>query len=64
MLNTPDFKEFADLPLTMGHYTREDIPFYYSLADSFTICDQHFCSSITGTNPNRLYFWTANIRKT
>ncbi|WP_367330018.1 phosphocholine-specific phospholipase C [Sphingobacterium multivorum] len=57
------FKEFADLPLTMGHYTREDIPFYYSLADSFTICDQHFCSSITGTNPNRLYFWTANIRE-
>ncbi|HAU52347.1 MAG TPA: hypothetical protein DCW66_04030, partial [Sphingobacterium sp.] len=38
-------------------------PFYYSLADSFTICDQHFCSSITGTNPNRLYFWTANIRE-
>jgi len=57
------FKEFADLPLTMGYYTREDIPFYYSLADSFTICDQHFCSSITGTNPNRLYFWTANIRE-
>ena len=57
------FKEFADLPLTMGHYTREDIPFYYSLADSFTICDQHFCSSITGTNPNRLYFWTGNIRE-
>jgi len=57
------FKEFADLPLTMGYYNREDIPFYYSLADSFTICDQHFCSSITGTNPNRLYFWTANIRE-
>jgi phospholipase C, phosphocholine-specific, Pseudomonas-type len=57
------FKEFSNLPLTMGHYSREDIPFYYSLADSFTICDQHFCSSITGTNPNRLYFWTANIRE-
>ncbi|TYR36904.1 phospholipase C, phosphocholine-specific [Sphingobacterium phlebotomi] len=57
------FKEFAELPLTMGYYTREDIPFYYSLADSFTICDQHFCSSITGTNPNRLYFWTGNIRE-
>jgi phospholipase C len=40
------FKEFSNLPLTMGHYSREDIPFYYSLADSFTICDQHFCSSI------------------
>jgi len=57
------FKEFADMPLTMGHYTRADIPFYYSLADAFTICDQHFCSSLTGTNPNRLYFWTGNIRE-
>ncbi|MCY4781271.1 phospholipase C, phosphocholine-specific [Sphingobacterium sp. UT-1RO-CII-1] len=59
----PWSEDFADLPLTMGHYTREDIPFYYSLADSFTICDQNFCSSITGTNPNRLYFWTGNIRE-
>lgn len=56
-------KEFADMPLTMGYYTREDIPFYYSLADAFTVCDQHFCSSLTGTNPNRLYFWTGNIRE-
>lgn len=57
------FKEFGDMPLTMGYYTRADIPFYYSLADAFTICDQHFCSSLTGTNPNRLYFWTGNIRE-
>lgn len=57
------FDEFADMPLTMGHYTREDLPFYYALADAFTICDQHFCSSRTGTNPNRLYFWTGNIRE-
>ena len=28
------------------------------LADAFTICDQHFCSSITPTLPNRLYYWT------
>ncbi|WP_270089189.1 phosphocholine-specific phospholipase C [Sphingobacterium sp. SYP-B4668] len=53
----------GEIPLTMGHYTREDIPFYYSLADAFTVCDQHFCSSLTGTNPNRLYFWTGNIRE-
>jgi len=57
------FEGFADMPLTLGHYTREDIPFYYSLADAFTICDQHFCASLTGTNPNRLYFWTGNIRE-
>ncbi len=57
------FKDFKEMPLTLGHYTREDIPFYYAMADAFTICDQHFCSSLTGTNPNRLYFWTGNIRE-
>ncbi|HEY1685381.1 MAG TPA: phospholipase C, phosphocholine-specific [Tepidisphaeraceae bacterium] len=54
--------EYAHMPLTMGHYSREDIPFYYSLADAFTICDQHFCSSITPTLPNRLYFMTGTVR--
>jgi phospholipase C len=55
-------KDYKDMPLTMGYHNREDIPFYYALADAFTICDQHFCSSLTGTNPNRLYFWTGTIR--
>jgi phospholipase C len=53
---------YADMPLTMGYYTREDIPFYYDLADAFTICDQNFCSSLTGTTPNRLHLWTGTIR--
>ncbi|WP_336517053.1 phosphocholine-specific phospholipase C [Pollutibacter soli] len=56
-------KEYADMPLTMGFFTREDIPFYYSLADAFTVCDQNFCSALTGTTPNRLYFWTGTIRE-
>jgi len=56
-------EEYKAMPLTMGYYTREDIPFYYSLADAFTVCDQHFCSSLTGTTPNRLYFWTGTIRE-
>ena len=51
-------KIYRDIPLTLGYFTREDIPFYYALADAFTICDQHFCSSITGTTTNRHYFWT------
>jgi len=54
--------EYADMPLTMGYYNRQDIPFYYTLADGFTVCDQHFCSSLTGTTPNRLFFWTGTIR--
>lgn len=57
-------KEYAPMPLTMGFYSRADIPFYYSLADAFTVCDQHFCSALTGTTPNRLYFWTGTIRET
>jgi phospholipase C len=54
--------EYSHMPLTMGHYTREDIPFYYSLADAFTVCDQNFCSSLTPTEPNRLYLWTGTVR--
>ena len=55
-------KKYADMPLTLGHYTREDIPFTYALADAFTVCDQHFCSVMSSTDPNRLYFWTGSIK--
>jgi phospholipase C len=55
--------EYANMPLTLGYHTRADIPFYYALADAFTICDQHFCSSLTPTTPNRLYLWTGTIRE-
>src|SRR6185437_2625489 len=55
-------REYADLPLTMGHYTREDLQFYYALADAFTICDQNYCSVLSSTSPNRCYLWTGTIR--
>src|SRR5580698_5031493 len=55
-------QEYAHLPLTMGHYTREDLPFYYALADAFTVCDQNYCSVMTSTTPNRSYFWTGTVR--
>ena len=55
--------EYSKLPLTMGHYTREDIPFYYALADAFTVCDQNYCSVMTSTSPNRSVFWTGTIRE-
>src|SRR5579863_371882 len=29
--------------LTMGYYEPVDIPFYYALAQNFTICDNYFC---------------------
>lgn len=56
----PDYQE---MPLTMGYYDRKDIPFYYAFADAFTVCDQHFCSSLTGTSANRSYFWSGAIRE-
>ena len=56
-------RAFEDMPLTMGYYDREDIPFYYALADAFTVCDQHFCSSLTGTSPNRLFFFSGTVRQ-
>ena len=56
-------KRYVNIPLTMGYYTREDIPFYYAMADAFTVCDQNFCSAMTSTNPNRLFFWTGTVKE-
>ncbi|WP_162034217.1 phosphocholine-specific phospholipase C [Chryseobacterium potabilaquae] len=56
-------KDYQDLPLTLGYYNREDLPFYYQLADAFTIFDQYFSSSLTGTTPNRLFFWSGTLRE-
>ena len=55
--------EYRSMPLALGYYNREDIPFYYALADAFTVCDHNFCSSLTGTTPNRLYHWTGTVRE-
>ena len=43
---------------TMAYLTREDIPFHYALADSFTVCDAYHCSFMGSTDPNRYYMWT------
>lgn len=51
----------ANAPYVMGYHTREDIPFHYALAESFTICDHYFCSVLGPTWPNRLYLMTATI---
>ena len=42
----------------MAHFTREDLPFQYALADAFTLCDAYHCAMHLCTNPNRLYIWT------
>ncbi|HTX02753.1 MAG TPA: alkaline phosphatase family protein [Candidatus Acidoferrales bacterium] len=48
-------------PLTMGYYTRDDIPFHYALADAFTVCDAYHCSVLGPTYPNRLLSMTGSI---
>jgi phospholipase C len=40
--------------LTMGYYTREDLPFHWALADNFTLCDNYHASILGPTHPNRL----------
>lgn len=62
-VKAPRNKAYAHIPLTMGYCDRNDFPFYYSLADAFTVCDHNFCSSITGTHPNRYYWMTGTVRE-
>jgi phospholipase C len=43
------------------YHTRDDLGYYYALADAYTICDAFFCSVLGPTNPNRLYSMTGMI---
>jgi phospholipase C len=56
-----EFDPALAAPETMGYYKREDIPFYYKLAETFTLCDQYHCSVMGPTDPNRLYSMTGTI---
>ncbi|HEX8414196.1 MAG TPA: phospholipase C, phosphocholine-specific, partial [Sphingomicrobium sp.] len=47
-------------PYSMGYYRRDDIPFQFALAESFTICDAYHCSVTSGTDPNRIVFWSGS----
>jgi phospholipase C len=48
-------------PVSMGYFTRADLPYYYALADEYTLCDQYFCSVLGPTQPNRLYSMSASV---
>jgi len=39
----------------LGYYTAEELPFYYSLHEEFTLCVNYFCSLLGPTWPNRFY---------
>jgi len=41
----------------LGYYDRADLPYYYALADTFTLCGNYFCSLLGPTLPNRIALW-------
>jgi phospholipase C len=45
----------------MGYYTRADLPYYYAVADAFTICDAYYCSVMGSTTSNRLFSMTGML---
>jgi phospholipase C len=57
----PEFEGPEQGVLTMGYYERSDLPFYYALADAFTICDNYHCSVLGPTHPNRLMSLSGTI---
>jgi phospholipase C len=50
----------AKTEYSMGYYTRDEAPFQYVLAESFTICDAYFCSVTGATDPNRIVFFSGS----
>jgi phospholipase C len=42
-------------PGSMGYYSEDDLPFYYSLAKTFTLANRWFCSVPAQTYPNRRF---------
>jgi phospholipase C len=47
--------------LTMGYLERDDIPYHFALADTFTVGDAYFASLIGPTCPNRFYLMTGSV---
>lgn len=43
----------------MGYYDASDLPYYYALANSFTLCGNYFCYQLGPTLPNRIAIWAA-----
>ena len=44
----------------MSYFNRTELPYYYKLAESFTIGDQYFQSTFTATCPNREHLFSGS----
>jgi phospholipase C len=42
----------------LGYYNGSDLPYYYALADAFTLCGNYFSYQLGPTLPNRISLWT------
>jgi len=42
----------------MGYLKRDDLPFYYALADAFTVGDAYHASVFGPTDPNRMFLFS------
>jgi phospholipase C len=49
-------------PVAMGYWTKDDLPFYASLASTFPVCDRWFGSCMAQTFPNRRFLLAATAR--
>ena len=56
-----DHEGNPDGALTMGYYTRRELPLHWALADHFTLCDAYHCSILGPTHPNRVMSLTGTI---
>jgi phospholipase C len=50
---------YADNTNAMRYWDRSDVPFYWSLAETFPLCDRWFASAPAQTYPNRMYLQAA-----
>lgn len=48
---------------TLGYFDDRDLPFYYHLANTFTIADRYFSAAMAGTWPNRQFLYTGTAQK-
>jgi len=53
------FVKSASGPVAMGYWTREDLPWAYSLASTFPLADRWFAPVMGQTHPNRRYLLAA-----
>ncbi len=58
LLSTESAEEPTDGRTALGYYDGSNLPYYYALADNFTLCGRSFASVLGPTVPNRLALWS------